>query len=122
VQAVAAGGPIAVKPGNPTQAETAAVMRALGPDAADELPVSVGHVDLNGDHRPDLIFFSESRDYCGALGCDTGAILATPTGYASRTIPLAVSFDTMFVLPTVHHRMHDIRRVAPSPRRRAARQ
>jgi hypothetical protein len=101
--------PVAVKAKDPMRAETAAVRLALGKDGADELPVSVGHVDLNGDQRPDLIFWSESQDYCGSLGCDSGAILATPTGYSSRVIQLASSFDTMFVLPTVHNGMHDIR-------------
>ena len=109
VQAVAAGGAIAVKLGNPTRAEIAALKRAFASEGANELPVSVGHADLNGDHRPDLIFSSENRDYCGALGCDSGAILATPGGYSPRLIHLATSFDPIFVLPTVHNGMHDIR-------------
>jgi len=104
-----ARGAIAVTFRGPSKVELAAVRRAFGRDRADELPVSVGHADLNGDGRPDLIFASENRDYCGALGCDTGAILATPSGYATRVINLAVSFDTMFVLPTMHNGMHDIR-------------
>ncbi len=102
-------GAAAVKFGEPTRAESAAIKRALGPELADELPVLVGHADLNGDGRPDLIFSSLSQDYCGALGCDTGAVLATATGYASRSISLAVSSDTMFVLRSVHKGMHDIR-------------
>ena len=69
----------------------------------------VGHADLNGDGRSDLIFSTLSQDYCGALGCDTGAVLAIATGYASRIISLAVSSDTMFILPSVHNGMHDIR-------------
>lgn len=109
VPATGAGGPIAVSFRNPTRVELAAVRRAFGRDRADALPVSVGHADLNGDGRPDLIFASESRDYCGALGCETGSILATGDGYATRVINLAVSVDPLFVLPTMHNGMHDIR-------------
>ena len=111
--AVAAGGAIAVTvEAKPTPAELAAVKLALGKDDLKALPVQLGHADLNGDHRPDLIFRSYSEGYCWQIStsaCATWALLATPAGYARQLIVLAQSDGKVFVLPTMHHGMHDLR-------------
>lgn len=109
-QAIASGGTIAVTiEATPTSAELTAIKRTLTKDELDELPVLVGHADLNGDHRPDLIFRSNSSGYCGSSGCDTEAILATRKGFASQSIGLAYSFGKVLVLSSVHKGMHDLR-------------
>jgi hypothetical protein len=94
-----------------TPAEVAAIKRTQGKDEISVLPVLVGHADLNGDHRPDLILRTRNTALCGsAIGCATGAILATPNGYAHQLIGLAGSGDVdVFMLPTLHNRMHDLR-------------
>lgn len=111
--AAAANGTIALDlAAGPTPSELAAVKQALASeeDGLDELPVSVGYADLNGDHRPDLIYRSRNSRFCGsAVSCATGAILATPVGYAVHEIPLVDSGDSIFVLPTMHDGMHDLR-------------
>lgn len=109
-QATAAGGTIPVTiEAKPTPAELTAIKRTLSKDDADEPPFSVGHADINGDHRADLIFRSDNSAYCGSAGCDTNAILATPTGYAGKSIGLAYSVGKILVLPSVHNGMHDLR-------------
>jgi hypothetical protein len=46
---------------------------------------------------------------CGSAGCQTYAVLATSTGYAGKSIRLATAGGKVFVLPAVHHGMHDVR-------------
>ena len=109
-QAAAADGPIAVTvDARPTAAETTALERALGSDYGDMHPLTVGHVDLNGDHRPDLLARSDGMGGCGSAGCHTWAVLATPSGYAPTAITLAVAAGKVFVLPAIHNGMHDLR-------------
>jgi len=107
--AVAAGGTSVSVDGAPTPAETAAIQRALGSEYADEAPFAVGHADLNGDHRPDLIARSKNRDFCTAHGCDTYALLATASGYLGKAVGLAYAHGDVIVLPSVHQGMHDLR-------------
>jgi hypothetical protein len=98
---------------DPTPAELAAIKRTHMTDGTLEqdtlLPVTVGHADLNGDHRPDLIYRSDNHAGCGSLGCATYALLAAPVGYARTSIDLAVSGGKVFVLPTMRKGMHDLR-------------
>jgi len=114
-QAKAADGTITVTvEAEPTSTELAAIKRALANDHEEEglgmMPVTVGHADLNGDHRPDLILLTGNSALCGAaIGCATEAILATPTGYTSRTIGLAGIGESLSVLPAMHNGMHDLR-------------
>ena len=109
--ALAAGDPIAIAvDAEPTPAETAALKQALGPeDYGDMQPLTVGHADLNGDRRPDLLARSDGMGGCGSAGCQTWAVLATPSGYAPTAITLAVAAGKVFVLPTIHEGMHDLR-------------
>lgn len=100
----------------PTGAETAAVRRvyagAWTDDEKDEghpLRFSVGHADINGDGRPDLLVRLNDAGWCGSHGCSTYALLATPAGYAVKGIDLAISIATVQVLPAVHKGMHDLR-------------
>lgn len=94
-----------------TPTEVAAINRAQNKDDISVLPVLVGHADLNGDHRPDLILRTRNSALCGsANGCETDALLATPKGYARQLTGLAGSGDgDVFVLPAMHNGMHDLR-------------
>jgi hypothetical protein len=101
---------------HPTPAQRAAVTAALTEEAAGarsqghELRFSVGEADLNGDGRPDLLVHLSESDWCGSAGCAAEAILATPVGYARRKTELGVNFvESMFVRPTMHGGMHDLR-------------
>jgi hypothetical protein len=105
---MAAGTSITIN-GTPTPGETAAIRHALGKDYAEMSPYTVGHADLNGDHKPDLIIRSGNSDYCGSGGCATAALLATATGYQGKSIDLAYSASDLIVLPAIHKGMHDIR-------------
>lgn len=95
--------------GTPTASETQAIKRAMGADYGDLQPFEVGHADLNDDHRPDLLARSDSTGGCGSAGCQTYAILATSAGYARKPIRLAAAGGKVFVLPSKHHGMHDLR-------------
>jgi len=107
---MAAGGPIAIAvDARPTTIETTALKRALGSAYDDVRPLTVGHADLNGDHRPDLLARSDGTGGCGSAGCQTWAVLATPSGYAPTAITLAAAAGKVFVLPTMHGGMHDLR-------------
>lgn len=109
-EAIAADGPVAVTIGaTPTPVETTALKRALGSDYGDMQPLTVGHADLNGDRRPDLLARSDGMGGCGSAGCHTWAVLATPSGYAPTAITLAVAAGRVFVLPAMHNGMHDLR-------------
>lgn len=107
--AAAAGNVSANIEATPTAAETAAIKRALGSEYAGQVPFKVGHVDLNGDKRPDLLFRTDNSDFCGSHGCATHALLATPSGYSRKSIDLAISFGDVIVLPPTHKGMHDLR-------------
>ena len=80
--AIAAGASVKVE-ATPTAAETAALRHALGKDYAEMAPFTVGHADLNGDHKPDLVFRTGNSDYCGSGGCATSALLATASVFLS---------------------------------------
>jgi hypothetical protein len=111
-QAAAAGDTITVTlEADATPAEAAAIKRTETKGDPDMLPVWMGHADLNGDHRPDLIFRTRDSALCGAAnGCATEAILATPDGYARRAIALPnIGDGDAFLLPTMHNGMHDLR-------------
>jgi hypothetical protein len=108
--------------GQPTATEAAVVRRDLsisfGKEWTDYVKSSgrapaftVGHADLNGDGRPDLLVSLNDGGfgYCGSGGCAGYAILATPQGYASKAIELAYFFEKAVVLPAVHKGMHDLR-------------
>lgn len=107
--------------GHPTAAETAVVRRDLSASFGKEwtdyektgrrIGFSVGHADLNGDGRPDLLVSLNDSGfgYCGSAGCAGYAILATPQGYAPKAIELAYFFQKAIVLPTAHNGMHDLR-------------
>ena len=106
--AIAAGASVKVE-ATPTAAETAALRHALGKDYAEMSPFTVGHADLNGDHKPDLVFRTGNSDYCGSGGCDTSVLLSTARGYQAKAVDLAYSASDLIVLPAVHKGMHDIR-------------
>jgi len=106
--AIAAGAFVKVE-ATPTAAETAALRHALGKDYAEMAPFTVGHADLNGDHKPDLVFRTGNSDYCGSGGCATSVLLATASGYQAKSIDLAYSASDLIVMPAVHKGMHDIR-------------
>lgn len=106
--AIAAGASVKVE-ATPTAAETAAIRHALGKDYAEMAPFTVGHADLNGDRKPDLIIRTGNSDYCGSGGCATSVLLATASGYQAKAVDLAYSASDLIVLPTVHKGMHDIR-------------
>ncbi|OWT56830.1 hypothetical protein [Candidimonas nitroreducens] len=107
--AVGAATPGVVINGKPTASETQALKRAMGADYGDLQPFEVGHADLNDDHRPDLLARSDSTGGCGSAGCQTYAVLATSAGYARKSIRLAAAGGKVFVLPSKHHGMHDLR-------------
>lgn len=95
----------------PTPAQTAAVKRAFGADFADMTPFLVGQADLKGDHRPDLIIWSQNPLNCGSGGCGVSALLATANGYAAKGTDLGILSQggDFVVLDAVHHGMHDLR-------------
>ena len=108
--------------GKPTPAESAAIERVLGASFGREwsdyersahhpVTVSVGHADLNGDGRADLIVLLTDYQfgYCGSGGCSGYALIATPAGYAPKPVELANFQETLAVLPAVHRGMHDVR-------------
>ena len=108
--------------GEPTAAETTAVRSVLGRSFGKEwsdyektkgqrITFTVGHADLNGDGRPDLLIFLSDRGfgYCGSAGCAGYAILATQQGYAATEIDLATFYQEVTVLPTTHKGLHDLR-------------
>ena len=109
IPAAAAAPPGVPVNGAPSAAETAALKHAMGADYDDLQPFEVGHADLDGDGRPDLLARSSSMGGCGSAGCQTYAVLATSTGYAGKSIRLATAGGKVFVLSTVHHGMHDMR-------------
>lgn len=106
--AIAASASVKVE-ATPTAAETAALRHALGKDYAEMAPFTVGHADLNGDRKPDLVFRTGNSDYCGSGGCATSVLLATASGYGVKAVDLAYSASNLIVLPAVHKGMHDIR-------------
>jgi len=132
VAAMLVGGPALAAPGHypqsahldaePTAAETAVVREVLSKSFGSEwtdyersehkhIGFAVGHADLNGDGRPDLLVLVNDGGfgYCGSAGCAGYAILATATGFASTPVELATFYETVNVLPTAHLGMHDLR-------------
>ena len=108
--------------GKPTAKETAIVRAVLGKffgkewsdfekSAGRRVTFRVGHADLNGDGRPDLLVHLEDDafGYCGSHGCSGYAILATQEGYAAKVINLATFYETVTVLPAAHRGMHNLR-------------
>lgn len=100
----------------PTEREDAIVRSLFASDFADarntmhqELEYSVGHADLNGDGRTDLLVQYVNAGWCGTAGCTTFALLATPTGFGPNAIDLASNHGTLHVLPGMHRGMHDLR-------------
>lgn len=105
----------------PIAAETAVARRALehafGNEWTDyekegkKVDFSVGHADINGDGRPDLLAYVSDYGfgYCGSAGCSGYTILATPTGYKGEPIYIVNFHGKLMVLPTVHKGMHDLR-------------
>ena len=71
----------------------------------------MGHADLNGDGRPDLLVYLDDFQfgYCGSHGGSGYAILATREGYAAKPIDLAVFYGTVTVQPAARRSMHDLR-------------
>lgn len=101
---------------SPTAAQTAAARRALPNDFREAerishhpLTFTVGLADLNGDGRPDLIIHYTDRGWCGSSGCLSYALLAGPGGYSTQAITLVYFGQTMTVLDSIHHGMHDLR-------------
>ena len=74
-------------------------------------PFLVGQADLKGDHRPDLIIWSQNPLNCGSGGCGVSALLATANGYAAKGTDLGILSQggDFVVLDAVHHGMHDLR-------------
>ena len=72
---------------------------------------SVGHADINGDGRTDLLAYLSDYGfgYCGSAGCSGYAILATSKGYTDEPIYIANFYGKLTVLPAIHKGMHDLR-------------
>lgn len=111
-----------VSGGEATAAEAAVVQRDLsnsfGKEWTDYVKssgraptFSVGHADLNGDGRPDLLILLDDPGfgYCGSGGCSGYVILATAQGFGPKAIGLANFVEKAVVLPTIHKGMHDLR-------------
>lgn len=106
----------------PTPTETTAVRSILGRSFGKEwtdnekssghrVTFTVGHADLDGDGRLDLLVFLNDYGfgYCSSHGCSGYALMATPGGYAQVPVNLAFFYGTVTILPTVHRGMHDLR-------------
>lgn len=102
----------------PTAIERAAARRALPSDFRDAEQIehhpptfTVGHADLNGDGKPDLIIHFSDPLECGMQNCWAYALLAVPGGYSTHPITLALfpPHATMTILDSIHHGMHDLR-------------
>jgi hypothetical protein len=104
----------------PTPAQAAAIRRAAASDLADcEHPAgecyTVALADLNDDARPDLLVqYSSAAGFCGSTGCSGVIVMATPHGYAEKSIGLP-NFGWATVLPATHHGMHDLQYNGDSP-------
>jgi len=102
--------------GKPTAAEWAAVRRADPAPFRDvekteghKMELAVAKADVNGDGRPDLIAQYADMSYCGSAGCSSVIVMATPKGYAAKSIGLPNFHGTVNVLSTKHHGMKDLR-------------
>lgn len=105
----------------PTATETAVTRRALehafGNEWSDyekngkKVDFSVGHADINGDGRFDLLAYLSDYGfgYCGSAGCSGYAILATSKGYTDEPIYIANFYGKLTILPAIHKGMHDLR-------------
>jgi hypothetical protein len=104
----------------PTPTQSAAIRRAAAADLADcEHPAgecyAVALADLNDDAHPDLIVqYSSAAGFCGSTGCSGVIVMATPQGYARKSIRLP-NFGWATVLPATHHGMHDLQYNGDSP-------
>src|SRR3546814_16393926 len=82
----AAQAPVAIN-AKPTAAEKTAIARVLGSELRSgatngRMPdVRIGHGDLTGDKRTDLLVRVNGMGFCGSAGCSPSAILPTPTGH-----------------------------------------
>lgn len=100
----------------PSSAELAAARRALAGDFGEtvqaehhQLKIRVGHADLNGDGRPDLIIVEDDPLFCGSHGCSAYALLRTRAGYSTQPIQLAIFDDQVTVLDSSHKGMRNLR-------------
>ena len=108
--------------GAPTPAESATVRAVLGryfgrewsdfeTSAGRQVTFTVGHADLDGDGRADLLIHlnDDKFGYCSSHGCQGLAIMATKEGYAQKPLNLAFFYETLTVLPAIQNGMHDLR-------------
>jgi hypothetical protein len=103
----------------PDAAQTAAIRGAAAAELADcKHPDSecytVALADFDDDGRADLLIHYRDMAFCGSSGCSGAIVMATPQGYASRSIGLP-NFGWVAVLPATHHGMHDLQYNGNSP-------
>jgi len=101
---------LAVKADATPTAEQGAIIAKALPKAYQGASFTVGTADLNGDGKPDLIVQFSGSDWCSpsGQGCQGTAILSTAEGYADHDTPLAMFGETVNVLPSTHHGLHDL--------------
>lgn len=90
----------------PSMTQYEAASRALPPASRGRVFRS-GEADINNDERPDLI--GQFTDDCALAGCEAFLLLATPYGYALRTIALPRVDYKVTVLDSTRHGMRDLR-------------
>lgn len=99
----------------PTPAQNAAIRRAAAADIKEfnhpqQNDWRVNQADLNDDGRPDLLVqYTYDSSFCGSRGCSGVIVMATPTGYATKSTSLPNFMGEMNILDAKHHGMHDLR-------------
>lgn len=98
---------------NPTAAQDAAIRRAAAAEIADFIHhdrdgYAVGQADLNDDGRADLLVHYSDISFCGSSGCSGAIVMATKSGYATKSIGLPNFGARIEVLDSKHLGMRDL--------------